>query len=241
MEIFVVVLNGSLVVLNLTVGYLSVSTLVKACKLVCHRPTQLTARNPSGMSKTRAYTLGAIALVWLTCLLIGVFLPSGIPTETWLMYGVPLTVGWTCGMIATHLRENSQQVSVYTKGYPGMTSLPNLPRGTTELVVEDCQTLIDLPKLPRGLTVLRLRNCAALKFCPELPDKLTVLEIHGCPALTSVKTLPSNLTDMDVSDCAALKQLPWQLPATLRFLRVKNCPSLQRRVFCVGNLNVALG
>lgn len=85
-------------------GYVAVTLPFFARRLVCDHSELGLERDATGMSKTRAYFLGVVALGWLAAVVIGLSLERWLTPNNWMLFGMPFAMGLAYAMIAAPLR-----------------------------------------------------------------------------------------------------------------------------------------
>ncbi|KAH7677206.1 P-loop containing nucleoside triphosphate hydrolase protein [Dioscorea alata] len=111
------------------------------------------------------------------------------------------------------------------------------PPFLTGLNVFGCDALRKLPLCPKSLQSLYISNCPVMEsLWPEMGHlaSLSTLEVGNCPKLVSLShgmQALTSLQDLSITSCPALKSFPeglQQLLPTLKKLKIKKCPELER-------------
>jgi hypothetical protein len=123
----------------------------------------------------------------------------------------------------------------------GLTSLPELPQGLTELDAGSNQ-LTSLPELPQALTHLSVYG-NRLTSLPELPQCLKMLSAHS-NQLTSLPKLPQGLIELIVfkNQLTSLPKLPesliWINASNNRLASLPKLPQGRLSLWLHGNLQI---
>ncbi|KAH7674108.1 P-loop containing nucleoside triphosphate hydrolase protein [Dioscorea alata] len=107
-----------------------------------------------------------------------------------------------------------------------------------DLVVSNCDSLIELPKCPTSLKSLSVHNCPSIKsLFSDMGHLTSLLQLYlsECPKLESLPEGTQGLTSLQylyIIHCPALKSFPvglqQRLP-TLKEIQIDGCPTLERR------------
>ena len=110
-----------------------------------------------------------------------------------------------------------------------------LPR-LQDLIIRECENLVEVPKLPASLEKLYISRCPKLVSMPIVlgnVKKLRELDVHGCDALTAFTDGMYGviaLRRLVVAGCPRIEALPegllQQLPV-LEELGITDCPNLE--------------
>lgn len=104
MDIFSAVLKTALFFTGIAAGYIAVTWPFFAYRLVRDGNETLPADAAAGVRKSRAYLLAVVGLGWLAAAVIGLALQRGLSLDSWVLCGMPFSLGWAYAMFAVPLR-----------------------------------------------------------------------------------------------------------------------------------------
>jgi len=104
MDIFYAVLKTALFFVGIAAGYIAVTWPFFAYRLVLDGNETLPDDAAAGVRKSRAYLLAVVGLGWLAAAVIGLALQRGLSLDSWVLCGMPFSLGWAYAMFAVPLR-----------------------------------------------------------------------------------------------------------------------------------------